>query len=191
MPLVDDATWSLHQRALALLNKMADHPDEGIAFKRMAKKIDGTLQFTDLDVADRIQAPMLEKLTAAEARIEAMHTEREAEKLAAAQEKQVHSLTEDVEKAVKAFGLTEAGRAKMTERMTAKGNLDADAAAAWVASQEPKAKPSEGNGTFAPSAMNMFGSAEKDDSMASLHHDPIKWQDNEINRILQEEPLGA
>lgn len=188
---VDKATWELHQRALGLLNKMADSPDTGIAFKKMAKKIDGTLQFTDLDMAERIQAPVLEKLTATEAALAEMRAERDADKLALAQEKQVRSLTDDVDKAVKTFGLTDEGRAKMTARMQEKGNLDAEAAAAWVASQQPKAKPSESNGAFSPGALNPFGSSEKDDSMAALHTDPIRWQADEITKILAEEPLAG
>jgi hypothetical protein len=188
---VDRATWELHQRALGLLNKMADSPTTGIAFKKMAKTVDGTLQFTDLDMAERIQAPVLEKLTATEAALAEMRAEREADKLAAAQEKQVRSLTDDVDKAVKQFGLTEEGRTKMTTRMQERGNLDAEAAAAWVASQAPKAKPSESNGAFSPGALNPFGASEKDESMAALHQDPVRWQDSQIAAMLAEEPLGA
>jgi hypothetical protein len=188
---VDKSVWELHQRALGLLNKMADHPEQGIAFKKMAKTIDKTLQFTDLDMAERIQAPVLEKLTAAEQRLATMEAEREAEKLAREQEKTLRTLTDDVDRAVKSFGLTEDGRKKMTERMQEKGNLDAEAAAAWVAAQAPKAKPSESNGAFAPSGLNPFGAAEKDDSLAGLHLDPVKWQDSEIQKILMEEPLSA
>jgi hypothetical protein len=188
---IDAATWELHQRALGLLNKMADHPERGIEFKKMAKSIDKTLQFTDLDMAERIQAPVLEKLTAAEARLAAMETERDAEKLARTNDEQVRTLTADVDKAAKSFGLTEDGRKKMTERMQAKGNLDADAAAAWVASQAPKAKPNEGLGGYQPTALNPFGSAEKDDSVELLHTDPARWQDSEIAKILAEDPLAA
>jgi hypothetical protein len=183
---VDRATWELHQRALKLLNKMADDPNEGIAFKKMAKKIDGTLQFTDLDIAERVQAPVMEKLTAAEARIAAMEAEREAEKVDRETQKHVTSLTADVDKAAKAFGLTEEGRAKMTARMQEKGSLDADAAAAWVAAQAPRAKPSEGTGAFAPTSAGLFGSAEKDDSLAALHNDPIRWMEDETRKILAE-----
>jgi hypothetical protein len=188
---VDRATWELHQRALGLLNKMADHPESGISFKKMAKAVDKTLQFTDLDMAERIQAPVLEKLTAAETQLAEIKSEREAEKLAREQEKQVRSLTDDVDKAVKQYGLTDEGRQKMTVRMQEKGNLDAEAAAAWVAAQAPKAKPNEGTGQFAPSAMNLYGSAEKDENFELLNRDPVKWQDAEIAKILAEDPLAA
>jgi hypothetical protein len=188
---IDRATWELHQRALGLLNKMADHPESGITFKKMAKAVDKTLQFTDLDMAEKIQAPVLEKLTAAETRLAAMEAEREADKLAREQEKQVRGLTDDVDKAVKQYGLTEEGRQKMTVRMQEKGNLDAEAAAAWVAAQAPKAKPSESNGGFAPAALNLFGSAEKDESMELLHRDPQRWQDAEVAKMIDENPLAA
>jgi hypothetical protein len=187
---IDKATWDIHQRALALLNKMADSSETGIAFKKMAKKVDGTLQFTDLDMAERIQAPVLEQLTATQKQLDDLKTEREAEKLALAQEKQVRSLTEDVDKAVKQFGLTDEGKAKMTARMQEKGNLDAEAAAAWVAAQTPKAKPSESNGAFSP-ALNPFGASEVEESMEALHTDPVRWQAKEIEKMLAEEPLAA
>lgn len=182
--------WEIHQKALALLNKMADHPDSGISFKKMAKQVDGTLNFTDLELAERIQAPLQAELNTAKETLAAIQAEREAEKLAAQQEKQIHTLTGEVDRAAKAFGLTAEGREKMTQRMTEKGNLDADAAAAWVASQAPKAKPSEGNGAFSP-ALNPFGAAEKDDAVALLHTNPERWQAEEIARILAEEPLSA
>lgn len=188
---IDAATWDLHQRALGLLNKMADHPEQGLAFKKMAKSIDKSLQFTDMETAERIQAPILEKLTAAETRLAAMEAERESDKLATQQEKQVRALSDDVDKAAKQFGLTEEGRQKMTVRMQEKGNLDAEAAAAWVAAQQPKARPSESNGAFAPTALNPFGAAEKDDSFELLNRDPVKWQDAEIQKILAEDPLAA
>lgn len=186
---IDRATWDLHQRALGLLNKMADHPDEGIAFKKMAKKIDGTLQFADLDVAERLQKPIVERQTATEARIQAMEEERAAEKLARQEQEHVRTLSSDVDAAVKRFGLTDEGREKMTTRMKEKGNLDAEAAAAWVASQAPKAKPSEGSGAFGPTALNAYGSAEIDETARALHEDPIRWQDAEIAKILAEESL--
>jgi hypothetical protein len=182
---VTKESWDLHQRALRLLNTMADHPDKGVEFKRLAKAVDGTLQFTDLDMADRIQKPLEEKLTATEAALAKINEEREAEKLAKQQTETVSALNADVDGAVKKFGLTDDGRKKMTERMQEKGNLDAEAAAAWVASQTPKARP-EGVGSFAPSALNLYGSAEKDDNFAALHQDPQRWQDAEISRMLQE-----
>lgn len=189
--VVDKAAWELHQRALALLNKMADHPDQGIAFKKMAKSIDGTLQFNDLDMAERIQAPVLEKLTAAETALATIQAEREAEKADRQTQEHVRTLNADVDTAAKKFSLTEEGRLKMTTRMQEKGNLDAEAAAAWVAAQAPKLKPAGGAGAFGPTGLNPFGASEKDDAVAALHHDPVRWQDNEIAKILAEEPLSA
>jgi hypothetical protein len=188
---VDAAAWALHQKALALLNKMADHPEKGIDFKKLAKTVDPTLQFTELDTHERLQAPILEKLTATEAALQAIREEREAEKLERQQADTVRKLSGDVDAAVKKFSLTDDGREKMTARMQEKGNLDAEAAAAWVASQTPKAKPSQGTGTFGPSALNAYGSAEKDDAWAELHHDPVRWQDKEIAAFLNEEPLAG
>jgi hypothetical protein len=189
--MVPDETWVVHQRALALLNKMADHPETGIAFKKMAKKVDGSLQFADLEMAERVQAPVMEKLSAAEARIAAMEAEREAEKLSRQQEKVLQGLQGDVEKAASAFGLSDEGRKKMTARMQDKGNLDAEAAAAWVASQTPKSKPSAATGAFAPTALNPWGAAKKSDEFAGLHTDPVDWMGQEIEKILEETNLAA
>lgn len=183
---VDKASWDLHQRALKLLNKMADDPDQGIAFKKMAKKVDGTLQFTDLDIAERVQAPLTEKLTAAETRLAALEAEREAEKLERQTEKHLSTLRSDVDAAAKTYGLTDEGREKMQKRMQEKGNLDAEAAAAWVAAQTPRSKPSEGTGAFAPTSPGLFGSAEKEDSLSALHQDPIRWMEDETRKILAE-----
>ena len=188
---VNRAEWELHQRALKLLNTMADHPERGVEFKRMAKSVDGTLNFADLETADRIQKPLQEKLSATEKRLAELEASRDQDKLEREQRQQVRALNDDVDQAAKRFGLTADGRSKMTARMQEKGNLDAEAAAAWVAAQTPKGSPSEGNGTFAPAALNLFGSAEKDDSMAALHTDPVRWQDAEIHKIMQENPLAG
>jgi len=191
MPMVADDTWALHQRALALLNRMADHPDTGIAFKKMAKKVDGTLQFADLDMAEKIQAPIAEKLTAAEKRLAALEEERQAEKAAREQEKTLAGLKDEVAAAAKKFGLSDEGREKMTLRMQEKGNIDAEAAAAWVAAQQPKAKPASGTGAFAPTALNPWGAAKKDDAFELLHTNPEDWMTQEVEKIMAESDMAA
>lgn len=188
---VSAADWELHKRALALLNKMADDPKKGITFKRLAKEVEPTLQFSDMDMADRIQAPVLEKLTATEAKLAKIEAEREAEKLAREQQEHVGKISADVDTAAAKFGLSDEGKTKMTTRMQEKGSLDAEAAAAWVAAQQPKTGPSEGNGAFASPALNPWGSAEKDDSMERLHTDPIRWMEEEAIKALNENPLAA
>lgn len=190
MPMVDDNTWRLHQRALAILNQLADNPDTGSQFKKMAMGVDKSLRFPDLDAAERATAPLTAKLTAAEERIAAMEAAREADKLAQQQEANVRLISADIDSAVKAYGLTDEGREKMTVRMKEKGSLDAEAAAAWVAAQQPKTGPSEGSAFTSP-ALNPWGSAEKDDSMEKLHTDPMRWQDEEVAAMLAENPLAA
>jgi hypothetical protein len=188
---INAEAWALHQRAMKLLNQMADDPKKGIDFKRMAKSIDPSLLFSDLDTAERVHEPTLAKLTAAEERIAKMEAERETEKMERQQAEAARSLTGDIDGAVKLYGLTLEGREKMTKRMQEKGSLDAESAAAWVASQAPKPKPSEGAGQFSPAAMNLYGSAVKDDQYEGLHRDPVRWMDETVVAILNEDPQAA
>jgi hypothetical protein len=191
MPMVDDAQWALHQRAMSLLNKMADDPTVGTQFKRMAKQVDGTLRFTDLEAAEAAQKPLLEHNKALETRLAKIEADREAERQALEAEKHTRALSGDIQAAARKFSLTDDGLEKMKLRMTEKGSLDAEAAAAWVAAQAPKASPSESSGAFAPAALNLYGSAEKEEQWELLHTSPEKWQDAEIRKILAENPLAA
>lgn len=191
MPMVDDAQWALHQRAMSLLNKMADDPAIGTQFKKLAKQVDGTLRFADLEAAEAAQKPLLEQNKALEQRLAKIEADREDERQRREADTHTRALSDDIEQAARKFGLTDDGREKMKLRMTEKGSLDAEAAAAWVAAQAPKAAPSESSGAFAPAALNLYGSAEKEAQWEQLHTDPIRWQDAEVRKILAENPLAA
>jgi hypothetical protein len=191
MPMIDDATWAIHQRALALLNRVADHPQLGTQFKRMAKQVDSTLRFQDIEAADAVQQPIMAELTKAQERIAKLESDREAERVQRETESHMRSLTGDMDTAAKKFGLTDEGVTAMKTRMTEKGSLDAEAAAAWVASQSPRAQPSEATGAFAPAALNLFGSSEKEERWEKLNTNPDAWMTEEIQRALAETPLAA
>jgi hypothetical protein len=191
MPMVDEATWAIHQRALALLNKVADHPQLGTTFKRMAKQVDNTLRFQDIEAADTIGQPLMAELTKAQERIAKLETDRESERQQREAESHVRTLTGDIDTAAKKFGLTDEGVSAMKTRMTEKGSLDAEAAAAWVASQSPRARPSDATGAFAPAALNLYGSNEKEERWEKLNTNPDAWMSEEIQRALDENPLAA
>lgn len=89
----------------------------------------------------------------------------------------------DLEKALSGarsrYNLTEDGFNKMVERMKATQNYtDADAAAAWVVSENPPSDP--GKPSWVPQNMNLFASKDKDDAYALLHKDPNAFLDNEL-----------
>lgn len=188
MVTIDRATLATYQRALGLLNKMADHPEKGTAARRLMSDIEPTLRFPE-NAADAVVAPLRSELESANKKIADLEAARENDRVERETREAESKLRGDMDAAAKTFGLTDEGRAKMEERMRSTASLDAEAAAAWVAAQAPKPQPSAPTPSFAPAAINLFGSAQKsdDESVALLHTNPVAWQDREIAAMLSEQ----
>ena len=64
------------------------------------------------------------------------------------------------------------------------GRPKAEAAAAWVASKTP---PKQTAGpTWAPQSLNLFGSKNYDENLASLHRDPQGFMDQQLTEFVSD-----
>lgn len=91
-----------------------------------------------------------------------------------------------IQNARRTFGLTDAGVEKMIARMKETGNYaDAEAAAAWVHTQQPKPEPAK-TPSWLPESANLFGTNHKDEQWAALHADPRKYMDDQLREFVRD-----
>ena len=185
MPEITEAELALARKYESLYNKLWNDPEEGLNFKRKVKKLVPDAQIPELDMIDTTVKPFEEKLAKQAEDNKALRERLDLIEKKSKDEKEESEFAKSLDSARRKFHLTDEGFDKAISRMKEMNNPDAEAAAAWVASQEKKAKP-VGSSSFAPSALNLFGSNKVDDSLAELHRDPILWQDNQIQTMLDE-----
>ena len=181
-------------RAEALLNELLTDPKLGADVRAKAKAKYTDIQFVE-DRMDPLVSGLREELATLKAEREADKAEREAEKKADADAKVQADLESAISAARAKYALNDEGFEKMVERMRTTGNVaDAEAAAAWVAqNQPPPAKPGP---SWAPADLNLFGSSREsqDAKVRLLHTNPENFFDQEVAEILQEfqnDPEGA
>jgi hypothetical protein len=176
MPEITDT----QQRALELYQELWNSPDVETR-NRVREHVKKKYPEVRLPVDDiePLLAPLREEnkaLIDRFAKLEADNVERDKK---AAETDAFSKMQGGVEGAVREYGLTDEGRAKMLDRMKETGNYgDPEAAAAWVASKTPPAPPP--NPAWAPQSMNLFGSAEKSEDFAALHKNPEKYLDDQL-----------
>ena len=185
MPEISDAQLELANKYQSLYNKLWNDPKEGLAFKRKVKELVPEAQIPELDMIDTTVKPFEEKMAKQAEENKAFKDRLDNIEKRSKDEKEESDLVKSLDSARKKFHLTDEGFDKAVARMKEMNNPDAEAAAAWVASQEKKARP-VGSSSFAPSALNLYGSNKVDESMADLHRDPIAWQDATIQTMLDE-----
>ncbi|MDE2096575.1 MAG: hypothetical protein KGL39_04955 [Patescibacteria group bacterium] len=145
--------------------------------------------FPDAKTNEDVFGPMLNPLRAENEklskRLSEMQEERIAEKKAAEEAKTRQTLEAQLDAARKNYSLTDEGFDKMVARMKETGNYaDADAAAAWVASKTPPAKVD--GPTWAPQALNLFGSKKYDEALNELHRDPQSYMDSQLSQFVRD-----
>lgn len=168
------------QRALDLFNELWSHPDPNVrnSVRKAAKD-----KYPDVTLpVDEIE-PLLTPLRAENKdlrdAIEKLQKDNEERSKKESEQQTFRQMESQVDSAVREYGLTDEGKAKMLERMKETGNYtDPVAAAAWVASKAPP--PAQPNPTWAPQSMNLFGSQEKDEQFAALHRNPEKYLDDQL-----------
>lgn len=172
-------------RAEALLNGLWNDKEKGLAFKKMVKEKVPTASIPELDMIDTVTKPYNDKISALEEsqkKLQANLEKWETEKLNAKEEGEMTKMLDDIRKR---HGFTDSGMQKVIDRMKEKNNPDADSAAAWVLSQEPKAKPAASSVVPGlPGKMNLYGSAKNDEMWAELNKDPQGFADQEIANII-------
>lgn len=186
MPVeISEAEDALRKKYEHLYNRLWNDPKEGLNFKRKVKELVPDAQIPELDMIDTTVRPFEEKLAKQAKDNEALVARLDAIEKAKKDGDDESALVKSLDSARKKFSLTDEGFDKAITRMKEMNNPDAEAAAAWVASQEKKAKP-VGSSSFAPAALNLYGSNKVDDTLADLHRDPVAWQDSTIQTMLDE-----
>lgn len=185
MAEISDHELAVLRHAEGLLNHMINDPKTGLDTKRQIKTIVPAAHFPELDMIENAAAPFKAKWAAQEEQnksLEARLSKWETDHLNAKEEGELQSQLDGIKKQ---YSFTSEGMQKVVDRMKAKNNPDADSAAAWVAAQERKAQP-VANSALLPSALNLFGSNEEDESWRALNQDPRKWMDNELVTMINE-----
>lgn len=176
------------QRAQTLYQDLWNDSELGAAVRAKAKQ-----KFPEVILPEEPLAPVLEPLRAdnkaLRERLEAIEAERKAEREAAAQSKADTDFQQRIEAAKRAFNLNGEGFDKMIARMKETQNFtDAEAAAAWVAAQNPPPAPKTG-ASWAPQSVDFYGTKNKDENFALLHNDPQEYADEQFRQFAAD-PVG-
>ena len=185
MPEISDAELAAKNRAEALLNRMWNDPKEGMAFKRKVKELVPDAKIPELDIVDSATSPLVAEIEAQKARgnkLEERLNKWEQDQVNSKEENELQSQLDSIKKT---YSFTPEGMQKVVDRMKAKNNPDAEAAAAWVASQERKTKPVT-DSALLPTALNLYGSNSEDEEWAALNRNPQKWADETLVKMINE-----
>jgi hypothetical protein len=171
-----------YQRAYDLVNTLWNDDVAGAKIRSTAKSR-YNIPLPD-DAVDARLAPL-------QAKLDAMTKERDEERAAnakakedEAQNKQRTNIQEAIEGARNKYHLTQEGFDKMVNRMKETQNFtDAEAAAAWVVSNEPP--PPNPGPSWAPKNIDLKGNLDKE-KVKLLHDDPIQFQDNELEEFTKD-----
>lgn len=171
-------------RAEELINSLWNDANVGPAVRKTAKSKFPEIQIQD-DLIEPVVRAVKDEAEQARNEIKALREERDAERKSAEEAKQRANLERSLDEARNKFGLTSEGFDAMVARMKETGNFtDAEAAAAWVASKTP---PKQTAGpTWAPQSLNLFGSKDYDESLASLHRDPQGYMDRQLTEFVSD-----
>lgn len=185
MPEISDSELAVARKYKAVIDKMWNDPESGLDFKRKVKAIVPDAQIPELDMIDTTVKPIQEQLAKKDEAIKTLTERLDKWEKSHTDEREESELSKTLDAAKSRFKLTEDGMEKVIARMKEKNNPDAEAAAAWVAQMEKKAKPISG-ASFSPSAINLYGSNSEDDSWKALNQNPEKWFDNEVATMMNE-----
>ena len=182
-------------RAQELLEQLWLDGEVGEKIRKAAKAKFPDAKILD-DTVEPFVAPLKAENAALKARLDAFEADRQKDRDDAEKRSAQTNLESALATARQAYNLTDEGFDKMVARMKETGNYaDADAAAAWVASKTPPAAPA--GPLWRSQDLNLFGSHDKDESLAKLHRDPIGFQDDAIEEFYRDpdkftrETLGA
>lgn len=172
-----------------LLNKLYNHPDKSMDFKHLLRETGHKVP--ELDVVDQVVKPRDEKLSSLESEMKKLREERDAERKAAKDKQDEDDLRGTLDSVRKEYGFDEEKMSKVMSRMKEKNNMDAEAAAAWVASKEPKPKLSTASHNFGPSSFDgkkaFAGEGEAaDKEWKMLMDDAARGTSNHLNMVADE-----
>lgn len=170
-------------RMSALLEDIWKDKNLGAAVRKRAKE-----KFPDItlpeETMDPALAPLQEELKAAREELKTIREERAAEKKEADESRIKRTLEDGINSARDKYRLTEDGFDKMIKRMKDSGNYaDPEAAAAWVAQQEPP--PASPGPSWAPQNVKVPGSPVDDAKLKKLLTDPTGYADDELRDFVK------
>ena len=148
-----------------MMNKLYNHPDKAMEFKKLAKE--AGYKVPELDVIEKVTAPYdakIASITEENKKLNERLSKWEADNL---NDKEEKTLRENLDNIRKQYGFSDEGMQKVIARMQEKKNPDAEAAAAWVKSQEPKAQVTTNSNLYSPSKFNggnLVGGGEQGDN---------------------------
>ena len=176
----DPALMRAHRLMLSLWND----DKYGEAVRAKAKELFPDFPIPD-DTVKPIVKPMQDRLEASDKKIAELEKIIEDDRKARKEESENRTFLEKLDAAVEKFGLTAEGKELMLKRMKETGNaFDADAAAAWVNSQNPPPKPpgpSIGN-----EPLNLFGANNVEEQHKLLHTNPLAFEEQQIREMLSD-----
>lgn len=185
MAEISDAELAVKNKAVALLDRMINDPTEGLAVKRKIKQYIPEANFPELGIIDTTTGPLIAELESQKKHAKSLEDRLNNWEQSQKDNKEEVQLQTQLDGIRKQYGFTVDGMQKVIDRMREKNNPDAESAAAWVASQERKAKPLSNSNVF-PTALNLYGSNSEDQDWADLNKDPIKWADNQLVAMINE-----
>lgn len=185
---------ALYRKAVGLLNQLATDKSNGMQIQRKLKELDPSLNLPGIDVGDAVVAPIREELTATQAQLKAMQEERAAEKQAAENAKWEKQIRDSVGRAQAKYKLSDEATDNLLKFMNDKNIADAEIAAPAYMETLPKPPAPIKPNSYAPAHAHLFGTGDdrgSDENIAALHKDPVKWFDNEVMKILNEDAASA
>lgn len=133
--------------AYSMLNKLYNHPDKAMEFKKLAKE--AGYKVPELDTIERVTKPYDEKMSALEKNYKDLEEKYNKRDLADREKEEERALRIELDSVQKKEGLSDEGMNKVIARLMEKKSSDVEAAAAWVKSQEPKPKLTTNTHNFA------------------------------------------
>ena len=155
----------------------------GPEFRKLAKTL-----LPDIEIPEDRVAPLLEPMRTEASALKdelaalkkSMKDREDKEQERSAEDRMKKALDDARSK----FHLTEEGFKLMTDRMVETKNYsDAEAAAAWVAAQNPP--PKAPTSTFGSTGINWAGDAQTE-FFKGIHDDPLKWQDRVFDDFMRD-----
>lgn len=185
MPEISDTELAVKNRAVALLDRMWNDPKEGMTFKKKVKELVPDAKIPELDIIASATAPLVAEIEEQKKANKTLAGRLDNWEKSHKDSREENDLQLQLNSIKKQYSFTDEGMQKVIDRMRSKNNPDAEAAAAWVASQERKSRPVT-DSALLPSAMNLFGSNSEDETWAELNKDPRGWADRELVKMINE-----
>lgn len=179
------AELNLLRDSKTVFESLWNDKEKGLEVKRSAKAKFPELRIPELDTIETVTKPYDQKLSKMEDENKQLRDRFDKYERERIERDEEAEFSKDLDGAFKKYSLTEDGKKKAIDRMRDKKSVDAEAAAAWVVSQEPRQKATASS-NYLPQSMNLYGSTEKDDKWGDLNKDPVKFADREIANILSD-----